>query len=157
MVLLEIKKFGDSVLKKKAEKIRDITPEIKELVFNMKETLLRAQGVGLAAPQIGISKRVIVVETETGAVGFINPEIITKSKQKEVQEEGCLCMPGIFFKIKRAKEAEIGALGEKGEIVRIEAKGLLARIFQHEIDHLNGILIIDRISFWQKLCRLFKI
>jgi len=157
MALLEIRKFGDPVLKKKAEEVKEITPEIKELIFNMKETLRHAQGVGLAAPQIGVSKRAIVVQIEKEAVGFLNPRIIVSSRQKEIQEEGCLCLPGIFFKIKRAKEAEIEALGEKGEIVRIEAKGLLARIFQHEIDHLNGILVIDRISSWQKLCRLFKI
>lgn len=149
-MILRIKKFGDPVLKKKAEEISQITPEIKELIFDMKETLRQAQGVGLAAPQIGVSKRIFVAETEKGAVGFINPKIIKKSRQKETQEEGCLCIAGLFLKIKRAKEVEVEAQNEQGENVAIKAEGLLARIFQHEIDHLNGILIIDRISFWQK-------
>ncbi|MBI2054397.1 MAG: peptide deformylase [Candidatus Staskawiczbacteria bacterium] len=156
-MVLKIEKFGSQVLKEKAKEVDELTPEIKELIFNMKETLRQAQGVGLAAPQVGVSKRVVVVETEKGAVGFINPKIIKKSREKETQEEGCLCMPGIFLRIKRAKEVGVEAQNETGEIVKIETKGLLARIFQHEIDHLDGILITDRISFWKKLCRLFKI
>jgi len=156
-MILEIKKFSDPVLKERAREVSEITPEIKELIFNMKETLRQAQGVGLAAPQVGVSKRVIVVETEKGAVGFVNPEIIAKGKQKEAQEEGCLCLPGLFLKIKRTKEVEVEALDINGNKVEITTEGLLARIFQHEIDHLDGILITDRISFWKKLCRLFKI
>jgi peptide deformylase len=156
-MILEIKKIGDSVLKEKAKEVIELTPEIKELIFNMKETLRQAQGVGLAAPQIGISKRVIVVETGKETAGFINPKIIAKSKQKEMQEEGCLCMPGVFLKIRRSTDVEVEAENEEGKNVAIKAEGLLARIFQHEVDHLNGILIVDRISFYQKLCRLLKI
>ena len=156
-MILEIRKFGDPVLRERAEEVGELTPEIKELIFNMKETLRQAQGVGLAAPQVGVSKRVIVVETGKETAGFINPKIISLVRQREAQEEGCLCMPGLFLKIKREIEIEVEAKNEKGETVAIKADGLLARIFQHEIDHLNGILIIDRITFWQKLCRLFKI
>ena len=150
-MILKIRKYGEPVLKKKAEEVKEITPEIKELIFNMKETIQQVQGVGLAAPQIGVSKRVIVVQTERGAVGFINPKIIKKSREKETQEEGCLCLPGIFLKIKRFREVEVEAQNEAGESIGAKSEGLLARIFQHELDHLNGVLIIDRISFWQKL------
>lgn len=153
MALLEIRKFGDPGLKKRSEEVDKITPEIKELIFNMKETLEQVRGVGLAAPQIGELKRIIIVEKEA----FLNPEIIKKSKETEINEEGCLCLPGIYLKIKRAKEVEIKALDINGNKVEIKAEGLPARIFQHEIDHLNGILILDRISFWQKLCRLLGI
>lgn len=156
-MFLKIREIGDSVLKKKAEEVKELTPEIKELIFNMKETLRQAQGVGLAAPQVGILKRVIVLETGKGIVGFVNPKIISKSQDKETQEEGCLCLPGLFLKIKRAKEVEVEAQNEAGQSVRIKAQGLLARIFQHEIDHLDGILITDRVSYWEKICRLFKI
>ena len=145
-MVLEIKKYGEAVLKKKAEEVKEITPEIKELIFNMKETLQNAQGVGLAAPQIGELKRIIIVEREA----FLNPKIIKKSEETEIKEEGCLCIPGLFLKIKRAIEVEIEAQKEGGESIKIKAKGLLARIFQHEIDHLDGILILDKIPFWQK-------
>lgn len=148
---LEIKKYPNAILKKKAEIVEEVTPGIKELIFNMIETLRQAQGVGLAAPQVGISKRVIIVQTETGPQAYINPKILEKSRKTDTKEEGCLCFPGLFLKIKRAKEAEIEALNESGEKVKIQAEGILARIFQHEIDHLNGILILDKVSFWQRL------
>jgi len=105
----------------------------------------------LAAPQVGVSKRVIVVETEKGPEGFINPKILKKTKETEIDWEGCLSVPGIFLKIKRWKGIEVEALNQEGEKVRVKAVGLMARIFQDEIDHLNGILIIDRVGFWQKL------
>lgn len=145
-MILKIRKYGEAVLKKRAEEVKEITPEIKELIFNMKETLRQAQGVGLAAPQIGESKRIIIVEKEV----FLNPKIIKKSEETEIKEEGCLCIPRLFLKIKRAKEIEIEALNEMGQGIKAKASGLLARIFQHEIDHLNGILILDKIPFWQK-------
>ena len=126
----------------------------------MVETMEENEGIGLAAPQVGELKRVIVVHairdrsSETRAEKspefFINPKIVKKTKTTETDEEGCLSFPGLFLKIKRAKAVEIEALNGKGEKVQIKAEGLPARIFQHEIDHLDGILYIDRISFWQR-------
>ncbi len=158
-MILEIKNYPNPVLKRRSEEVEEITPEIRELALNMAETMKSREGVGIAAPQVGLLKRLIVVQmdgfdgltTRKEPVVFINPEILRKSKKQETMEEGCLCLPGLFLKIKRAKEAEIEALDINGNKIRIKTEGLLARIFQHEIDHLDGILIIDRLSFWQKL------
>jgi len=160
MVLLEIKKYPNPILRKKSEELKEITPEIKELVLAMTEIMEKNQGVGLAAPQVGELKRVIVVhpikersleeKSEKRPQIFINPEIIKKTKETEIDEEGCLSFPELFLKIKRAKEVEIEALNLNGEKIQIKAEGLPARIFQHEIDHLDGVLFIDRLSFWQR-------
>ncbi|HOK00448.1 MAG TPA: peptide deformylase [Candidatus Pacearchaeota archaeon] len=149
MALLEIKKYPDPILKKKSYEVEKITDEIKKLIEDMAETMKKNNGVGIAAPQVGVLKRIIVIETENGIVPFINPKIIKKSKEKETMEEGCLSFPGVFLKIKRPKEVEIEALNKEGK--KIKAKGLLARILQHEIDHLDGILLIDRLSFLGKI------
>jgi peptide deformylase len=148
-MILEIKKYPDPILRKKCEEVKEITPEVKKLIEDMIETMEKNEGVGLAAPQVGILKRIIVVETPEAPKGFINPQIFKKSKEKEIMEEGCLSFPGLFLKIKRAKEIEIEALDENGG--KIKAEGILAKILQHEIDHLDGILFIDKISFWQRL------
>jgi len=144
----EIKKYPDPVLRKKAEEVKEITPEIKTLIEDMKETMINGDGAGLAAPQVGILKRIIIVDAGKGPLAFINPEIIRKSKETQVIEEGCLSFPGLFLKIKRAREVEIEAESEKGEKIRLKANGIFPAIFQHEVDHLDGILFIDRISFW---------
>jgi len=151
MAILKIKKYPDPILRKKSEKAEKITPEIKKLIEDMIETMEENDGVGLAAPQVGVSKRVIIVETEKGPEGFINPKILKKTKETEIDWEGCLSIPGVFLKIKRWKGIEVEALNQRGEKVLVKAVGLVARIFQDEIDHLNGILIIDRVGFWQKL------
>ena len=117
----------------------------------MVEVLKENEVVGLAALQVGELKRMIVVQTEKGPEVFINPQIIKKSRETIIEEEGCLSFPGLWLKIKRAKEVEVEALNEKGEKIHLKAQGLPARILQHEIDHLDGILFIDRIGFWQKL------
>jgi len=146
MAILKIIKFPDPILRKKCEEVKEVNEEIKKLVDDMTETMEKKDGVGLAAPQVGVSKRVIVVETEKGPKGFINPKTLKKTKETEIDWEGCLSIPGIFLKIKRWKGVEVEALNKEGEKVRIKATGLVARIFQDEIDHLNGILIIDRVS-----------
>lgn len=153
----KIIKYPSPILRKKCEEVKEITEEIKRLSQEMIETLTKNQGVGLAVPQIGELKRMIVVQTEKGPQTFINPKIIKKTKETIIDEEGCLSFPGLFLKIKRAKWVEIEALNEKGEKIHLKAEGLPARIFQHEIDHLNGILFIDRLSFWQKLKFKFKL
>jgi peptide deformylase len=146
---LEIVKYPNPILRKKCEKVESLTPEMKKLIEDMIETMREKGGVGLAAPQVGILKRIIVVETTEGPRGFVNPKIVKKSREKEIMEEGCLSFPGLFLKVKRAKEAEIETLDENGK--RIKVQGFLARVLQHEIDHLDGILFIDRIGFWQRL------
>jgi len=143
-MILQIKKYSNPVLRKKCEEVKEITPEIKKLVEDMIETMKKEQGVGLAAPQVGVSKRVIIAETENGVKEFINPKILKKSKETEIMEEGCLSFPDLRLKIKRWKEVEIESLDGDGK--KIKTEGILARILQHEIDHLNGILFIDRIS-----------
>lgn len=154
MAILEIKKFNEPVLRKKCKRIRKIDKKIKKLAIDMVQTMKKGQGIGLAAPQVGVLKRVIVVQTDLGGqriLALVNPKIIKKSFETEVSEEGCLSFPGIFLEIKRAKEVEVEGLDIKGKKIKLEAKGLLARVFQHEIDHLDGILFIGKISFWQKL------
>ncbi len=154
-MILEIKKYPDPVLRKKCEEVKTITPEINEMAFNMGESMDRDKGVGLAAPQVGVLKRIIVVQGSQGPDTYINPRIIKKSRGKDFMEEGCLSFPDVFLQIKRPKEVEVEALNLQGEKIRVKARDLAARVFQHEIDHLDGILFIDRISFFQRL--LFKL
>jgi len=104
------------------------------------------QGIGLAAPQVGISKSIIIVTEGKSSHAFLNPSIVKQSKEKERDEEGCLSLPGLFVKVSRSKQVEIIAQTIEGEEVRIVARDLAARIFQHEIDHIEGKLIIHRIS-----------
>ena len=155
---LEIKKFNDPILRKRCQMVEKIDEETKELARKMAEAMMGKDGIGLAAPQVGVDKRIIVVNTnpEKGEIlVLINPEIIEKSAQKEKGEEGCLSFPGIFLEIKRSKEARIKGLDLKGEKIEFTAKGILARVFQHEIDHTNGILFFHRLSLWGKI--MFKI
>ena len=149
-MILEIKKYPDSILGKKCEDVVDINIEINQLIGNMIETMQKNHGVGLAAPQIGVLKKIIVLNSEKGPVAFINPKIIKKSKEAENMEEGCLSFPGIFLNIKRPKEVEAETVTEDGKKIIIGLNGLLSRVFQHEVDHLEGILFIKRIPFWRK-------
>lgn len=153
---LKILKYPNPILKKRCEEIKDITFEIKELALDMTKTMTDSQGIGLAASQIGELKRIIVVRVENQPRVLINPEIIKKSEEKEVGEEGCLSFPGLFLKIKRAKAVEIETLNLRGEKMKIKAEGFLARVFQHEIDHLDGILFIDRVGAGQRIWELLK-
>ncbi len=147
----QILKYPNPVLKKKSAEIGEINDEIKALAKEMAEVMFENQGVGIAAPQIGVLKRIIVIKGEKGAAAFINPKIIQKSKAVETAEEGCLCFPGIFLKIKRAKKTEMTATNLANEKIQFQAENILARVLQHEVDHLDGILIVDKVPFWQKL------
>jgi peptide deformylase len=153
--MLEIRIYPDAVLKQKAETVKEITPEIKELILGMKETLAQehegVKGVGLAANQVGVLKRLIIVNFGQEMRAFINPEIIRKSRQQNPDKEGCLSLPGLWLKIKRANWVEIRARDENGRETRLRAEGLLARVFQHEIDHLDGILFYERLGFFERL------
>jgi len=156
-MVLEIKKYPDPILRKKSEEVKEVTEPVKKLGQEMIQTMMEKDGLGLAAPQVGKLKRIIVVQTVNGPGVFINPELIKKSRETEIKEEGCLSFPKLFLKIKRARETEIEALNSQGEKIKVKTEGLPARVFQHEIEHLDGILFIDRLSFWQKLKFKLKI
>ncbi len=150
MALLEIRKYPNEVLKKRAEKIENIDSELQKLIDDMIETMYKANGVGLAAPQVGVSKRLIVVDTSLREenqklIVLINPEII-QSDEEILSEEGCLSLPGFITRLKRKEKVLVKGLDREGKEIEIEAEGLLSRALQHEIDHLDGILLIDRIS-----------
>ena len=158
MAILEIKKFNDKVLRKRARKVRKVDKEIRELVVDMAQTMAKGQGIGLAAPQVGVLRRVIVIHGDFKGqriLGLINPKITKMSREKEKDMEGCLSFPGIFLEIKRAKEIKVKGLDINGKKIILKAKGLLARVFQHEIDHLDGIVFYNRLSFFSRI--LFKI
>lgn len=150
-MILEIKKYPDGVLKKRCREIKKITPEIIKLAADLSETMVKKDGAGLAAPQIGRLEKIIAVEVGNGPQVFINPIIVSKSREKEFMEEGCLSFPGLFLNIKRPRKVTVETFDLDGNKLKIEAQGLAARIFQHETDHLNGILFINRIPFWQRL------
>lgn len=145
-MIKEIKIYGDSGLRKVSEKIDIVDEKIETLLNDMAETMYAAPGVGLAAPQIGVNKRAIVIDTDGVLIKAVNPEIIESSKEVENAEEGCLSVPGVYEKVKRAKVVKVKYINEKGEEVIMEASALLARAFQHEIDHLDGNLFVDKIS-----------
>lgn len=151
-MILEIRHYPDPVLRKRCEEVREITPEIKELIRNMFETMYQNRGVGLTASQVGVLKRVVVADVGNGPQVFINLRIL-KKEGLERAEEGCLSVPGVYLDVKRAKTMTVEALDENGKKFKTEAAGLLARCLQQEIDHLNGILIIDRVGWWEKLKR----
>ncbi len=142
MKSLFVRIFGDSVLRKKASSVSKITLETRELVSQMTNIMHENKGVGLAAPQIGISERIIIADIGKGHFAIINPEIRTK-EGGDVEEEGCLSIPGIIVEVKRAQRILVSGLDIHGEIIKIKASHLMARVLQHEIDHLNGILIVD--------------
>lgn len=145
MATLPILIYPDPRLKKKAEEIKDPKdPAIRELIFDMLETMKKNNGLGLAAPQVGKSVRLCAVKFERKTHILINPIIKSKSWSKEIAEEGCLSFPGQFIPVKRFKKVKIIAQDKTGKKISIKAEGLLARAFQHEIDHLDGILYIDR-------------
>jgi len=155
-MILPIKKYPNPFLKEKSETVKEIGDEERELIKNMLQTMYHSQGVGLAAPQVGVLKRIIVVDIGKGPQVFINPEILERKGGKEISEEGCLSVPGVFLKIKRWKEIKVRAQDERGKQFEVPASGLPSFCLQQEIDHLNGISILDKMSFWQKLWRKIK-
>ena len=150
MSLLDIKKYPERVLKQKAASIESIDAHTQNLIDDMIETMRAARGVGLAANQIGVLKRLCVIDASTGEekcplIILINPLIIEKEGAVE-SDEGCLSIPGYTTSVKRAESVYVRGLNREGRTVEIEGTGLLARALQHEIDHLDGLLIIDRMS-----------
>lgn len=146
MAILKIKEYGDSILREKSLPLKEITPDILNLIKDMAETMYADSGAGLAAPQVGVSRRIIVIDgEEDGLIALINP-IIVKSEGEAVEEEGCLSIPGIYSDVKRSSKVAVKALNENGDPIEITKEGLPARALQHEIDHLDGILFIDRVG-----------
>ena len=147
----KILKYGDPILERVAEPVTNFgTDELKEVIADMWETMYAAKGVGLAAPQIGLGQRISVIDTslgedETKKVVIINPEI-TYTDGKQTGEEGCLSIPGFREPVTRANKVTVRAQNAEGETVELAGEELLARAFQHEIDHLNGILFLKHLS-----------
>ncbi|MCE5286652.1 MAG: peptide deformylase [Pelosinus sp.] len=142
MAILEIRKAGDEVLKRQAEPVTKIDRSIKKLLNDMSETLYHADGVGLAAPQVGVSLKVVVIDVGDGLIELINPVILEKA-ELVTDTEGCLSIPGVFGEVERYNHVTVEALDRSGKKIKISGSGLLARAFQHEIDHLDGILFIE--------------
>ena len=151
-MILEIKQYPDPVLEKKCREVEKIDERTKKLIEDMFETMYAHRGIGLAASQVGVSERIVVVDIGDGPRVFINPKIL-KKKGKVLSEEGCLSVPGAFLKVKRAEKITVEALNEKGEKFDLEVNGLLSRCIQQEIDHLNGILILNKISILEKIIK----
>lgn len=144
MAIRIIVKEPDPVLREKAKPVPRITPNIQKLLDDMADTMYDAPGVGLAAPQIGILKRVIVMDVgdENGLIHLVNPVIVHKEGE-QLGAEGCLSIPGLLGDVKRAQLVRVQGLNREGKEIEIEGEGLLARCIQHEVDHLNGVLFTD--------------
>ena len=144
MAIREIRLSKDEILRKVAREVEEVDDRIKELLQDMLETMYKYNGVGLAGPQVGILKRVIVIDLYDGnkPLLLVNPKII-KSKGEQEVDEGCLSFPNEYAKVIRPKEVVVEALNEEGKKVKIVGKDLLAQALSHEIDHLNGVLFVD--------------
>ena len=145
MAIRNIRQEGDEILKKKSREVEVIDDKVRELIEDMIETMHKYEGVGLAAVQVGILKRIIVIDIydeDTPIVKLVNPRIVKQKGEREV-EEGCLSFPNKFAKVKRPVEVVVEGLNEKGEKVKIKATELLAQALCHEINHLDGITFID--------------
>jgi len=145
MAKLKIRVLGDKILRKKAEPVKRINQNITTLLDNMLEVMREADGVGLAAPQVGVTKRVIIVDVGEGLYELINPEILEQSGY-ETAVEGCLSIPNLAGEVTRSARVKVKGLNRFGEEIVLDAEGLFARALQHEIDHLDGILFIDKAS-----------
>jgi len=149
MSKLQIKTYPDNVLRKKADEV-DGVEEVEDLIKEMKETLREVEGVGLAAPQVGVSKQVFVVKDGHDYFAFMNPEIVERGEETITTKEGCLSFPDFWTDVERSKRVKIEALTENGERMLLEAEGIGAVVFQHEIDHLFGKLFIDELGFLKR-------
>jgi peptide deformylase len=145
----KVRHYPDPFLRLRAKEVAEIDESTRALIEDMFKAMDEENGIGLAAPQIGVGKRVIVVsidEKNFNRLALINPEIMHLSEQTEVMEEGCLSVPGVNADVRRPVEAVVRGTTRSGRLVEIEAKALLARVLQHEIDHLDGVLFIDRLT-----------
>lgn len=150
MAILNIRREGDPVLRQVARPVPKVTRRVKKLIKDMGETMYHANGIGLAAPQVGVGERVIVVDVGDGLYALVNPRL-EKEEGREVDVEGCLSLPGVLGYVERAARVVVSGLDEDGRPRKLEAEGLLARVFQHEIDHLDGVLFTDKATMvWKE-------
>lgn len=150
MAVREIKKYPDEILKKKALPVKKIDGDVRNLIKDMVDTMYAAPGIGLAAPQVGVSKRIIVIDVSTKEekhplIILINPEIVDTEGIVD-SDEGCLSVPGYNASVKRAEKVVAKGLDQDGNSIEVSGTGLFARALQHEIDHLDGVLFVDRLS-----------
>lgn len=148
---LEIYRLGDRMLRQSAKRVAKIDPEIKQLIREMLQTMYSSDGIGLAAPQVGVHKQVIVVDCDPENAAnppliLINPTLASVSKDIAVTQEGCLSIPNVYLDVKRPSAIEVSYKDEQGRPRKLAADGLLACCIQHEIDHLNGVLFVDRVE-----------
>jgi peptide deformylase len=149
MGVREVRLLGDPVLREPAAPVEELDDELRTLISDMFDTMYAQEGVGLAAPQVGLGHRIIVVdprEPEVEPFALVNPVIVELSEELEKGEEGCLSLPGLKDIVERPARCVVDGLDREGRPVHIAAEGLLARILQHEVDHLDGVLFIDRVS-----------
>lgn len=149
MSVLKIEMLGAEVLRQRAEEISEIDDDLRKLIRDMFETMYDAEGIGLAGPQVGVGRRVIVVDVrEEGSnpLALVNPRIVEVAQDTDKAEEGCLSIPGVAGVVERPTHVVVEALSERGDPLRIQADGLLGRCLQHEVDHLDGVLFVDRLS-----------
>ena len=149
MATLEIRRAGDLVLKKQCQAVEKVTGKIKKLLDDMAETMNAADGVGLAAPQVGVELRIVVIDVGEGLIELINPVLLEKEGcQKGL--EGCLGVPGVFGQVERYEKVVVEGLNRSGRKIRVTGSGLLARALQHEMDHLDGVLFVEKADSLQK-------
>ena len=155
MNILDIRVLGDPVLRKATIPVEEVTDELRSLISDMFDTMYAAEGIGLAAPQVGRTERITVMDVEGQKFALINPEIIEREGSVR-GEEGCLSIPDVFGDVTRSSRVIVRALNEKGEQIEAEGTELLARCMQHEIDHLDGKLFIDYLSMLKRRSALSK-
>ncbi|MFO7890169.1 MAG: peptide deformylase [bacterium] len=146
----EIKIYPDTVLRQKAARVEEITKEMLNIAHEMIDIMYTYDGIGLAAPQIGISKQIIVVDYGEGPMIMFNPKIIEMTREQDITEEGCLSLPDITVPVLRPVRIQVKFINEENKNTELNADNIAAKVFQHEVDHLNGILIIDHISSLKK-------
>jgi len=147
MAVLKVRKYGDPALRRSATPVGEVTPQVRAIIADMTETMYDEVGIGLAAPQVGISLRLIVISDEEGrgVQALLNPAIVDRGGEV-TGEEGCLSIPGVFAPVTRAAWVKVEARSVDGAPLTLNARGLRARVLQHEIDHLDGVLFIDRVD-----------
>lgn len=147
---MEIITYGNPILRQKADKVTEVTEEVRGIIARMEKQLAGENGIGLAAPQVGISKRIVVIDLtkaeQDKKAALINPQIVWKSGTMTDYEEGCLSLPGVWGEVVRPSEIKVKAELPNGKSVLLSANGIFARVLQHEIDHLDGVLFIDHLS-----------
>ncbi|MFW5998699.1 MAG: peptide deformylase [Halanaerobiaceae bacterium] len=153
MTVLNIREIGDPILRSKAKKVEEISEKTIEFIDNLVETMYKKDGVGLAAPQVGVLKSIFVVDVGDELIKIINPEIVS-TEGNSIREEGCLSIPGKTGLVIRSEKILVQGVNTEGKKIQIEAEDLLARAIQHEIDHLKGVLFVDKVVEPEKFNKL---